>query len=89
MASGSAFDAREHESLVRKIGQIVTEVSGITVESHDDLKASGIDSMQMLEILALLEDEFGIGIAENMIREFRSLDRIVRLVKDMLEAPGR
>jgi acyl carrier protein len=59
------------------------------VESHADLAAAGVDSMQMLEILAALEDEFGIGVSENMIREFRTIDRIVRIIKDMVGVSER
>jgi acyl carrier protein len=71
------------------VARVITEVTGLTVESHADLAAAGVDSMQMLEILAALEDEFGIGVSENMIREFRTIDRIVRIIKDMVGVSER
>ena len=79
----------EYEGLVAKVGRIVAGVTGVTAEPQDDLSGLGVDSLQMLEILTALEDEFGIGMGENMIREFRNIDRIVRIIKDMVAAPAR
>ena len=79
----------EYEDLVSKVSRIVAGVTGVTAEPQDDLAGLGLDSMQMLEILTALEDEFGIGMGENMIREFRTVDRIVRIIKDLVAAPAR
>lgn len=85
MAESNLLSA-EYESLATKVARVVAAVTGIAAEPHADLIALGVDSMQLLEILTALEDEFGIGVSENMIREFRSIDRIVRIIKDMVGA---
>ena len=79
----------EHDNLVSKVTRIVAGVTGSAPDPQDDLSTLGVDSMQMLEVLTALEDEFGIGMGENMIREFRSIDRIVRIIKDLVVAPTR
>ena len=88
MERGNSTNA-EIESLLAKVGRVVADVTGIAAEPTADLSSLGIDSMKMLEILAALEDEFGIGVSENMVREFRSVDRIVRIIKDMVGAAER
>lgn len=85
MARGNV-STKEYELSVAKVARVVAAVTGVSAEPHTDLASLGVDSMQMLEILASLEDEFGIGVSENMVREFRSIDRIVRIVNDMLGA---
>ena len=79
----------EYEELLSKVVRIVAGITGVSPKPHDDLSAAGVDSMQMLEVLTALEDEFGIGLGENLIREFRSIDRIVRIVRDLVAAPAR
>ncbi len=82
MARGNLSD-KNNESAVSKVARVVAAVTGVAPEPHVDLAGLGVDSMQMLEVLTALEDEFGIGFSENMIREFRSIDRIVRIIHDM------
>lgn len=85
MARGN-LSGKDYEMSADKVARLVAGVTGVTAEPHADLASLGVDSMQMLEILTALEDEFGIGLSENMVREFRSIDRIVRIVNDMLGA---
>ena len=79
---------RDYELSATKVARVVAAVTGVAPEPHADLAALGVDSMQMLEVLTALEDEFGIGFSENMIREFRSIDRIVRIINDVPEGIG-
>ena len=89
MAESKLLSA-EQEQLVSKVSRIVAAVTGVAAEPQDDLLSLGVDSMQMLEILTALEDEFGIGMGENMVREFRTIERIVRIIKDnVAAAPAR
>jgi len=55
----------------------------------DDLEPLGMDSMARLELLAALEEEFGVELTEDLIQEFRTVNRIARVVRDALLLPAR
>ena len=55
----------------------------------DDLEPLGMDSMARLELLAALEEEFGIELTEDLIQEFRTVNRIARVVHDASSTPAR
>jgi acyl carrier protein len=45
-----------------------------------------MDSMARLDLVALLEREFGIELTEDLIPEFRTVNRIARIVRGALAA---
>ena len=74
---------RSFQEIVDDVARITTEISGKPIPSpREDLFAYGIDSMTMLDLLAALEEHFGITLSENITREFRTVDRIARIVRD-------
>ncbi|OGW84473.1 MAG: hypothetical protein A3C35_03005 [Omnitrophica bacterium RIFCSPHIGHO2_02_FULL_46_11] len=75
---------------VRKIlsKMVKLKESAVTLESHlrDDL---GVDSVDILDIIAKMEEEFGIHIDENDAREVGTVQHIVSLVKDKTRTAKR
>ena len=75
----------EGEELAREVTRIITEVTDQSVPAHDtDLNTLGFDSIAMLDVLASLEARFSVSLNENMIREFRTVDRITRILKEVM-----
>lgn len=71
------------EDVAKDVARIATAVSGKTIPSYrDDLSTLGIDSLTMLDLLTALEEHFNILLSENIIKEFRSIERIARIVRD-------
>jgi acyl carrier protein len=56
------------------------------VLSHDLVTDLGFDSLQLLEIIAELEDRFDISIPLNDVPSTRSVSQIVAQVAQLLEA---
>ena len=78
------------EDIAKDVARIATEVSGKDIPSYrDDLSVLGIDSLTMLDLLAALEEHFGILLSENIIKEFRSVERISRIVRDSAVSGSR
>jgi acyl carrier protein len=76
--------AMSHQEIVDDITRIAAEITEKQIPtSRDDLFSLGIDSLSMLDLLAALEEHFDITMSENMTREFRNIDRIARIVRDI------
>ncbi len=52
------------------------------VDPDQELDDLGLDSMAKLELLARLEARFNIEMTEDTVSQFRTLNRISRLVRD-------
>ena len=75
------------EVLMGQVGDVVSEVIGKTIsDSEANLIALGLDSLTLLEILATLEEKFGIILNEGVIEEFQTIARITRVVEDAVRA---
>jgi acyl carrier protein len=71
------------EEIINDVTRITAEISGKQIPSaREDLFGFGVDSLTMLDLLAALEEHFGITLSENIAREFRSVEKISRIVRD-------
>jgi acyl carrier protein len=76
--------------LAQEVAAVITEVTGKTIPAHDtDLSGLGFDSIAMLDVLATLEERFHISLNENIIAEFSTINRITRILKEMLRSRER
>jgi acyl carrier protein len=83
----SAAGARRDEELARireRVAEVLARVKDGAPGPDDDLAALGMDSMARLDLLALLEREFGIELTEDLIPEFRTVNRIARIIRGAL-----
>jgi acyl carrier protein len=70
------------------VAAVLLEVAGIDAPDPDaDLTAMGLDSLHALDLLAALEDRFGVALTEDLAAEFRSVSRITRVVQDAMRFP--
>lgn len=75
----------ELEPILVQIRQIVAEVGGREIGGDTrDLVAEGLDSMARLDILAMIEERFGIELNESEIGEFKTILRISRVVHNTI-----
>jgi len=83
--------ARRDEELARireRVADVLAKVSGRGAPGpDDDLAALGIDSMARLDLLAMIEREFEVELTEDLIAEFRTVNRIARIVRGALSLP--
>ena len=83
--------ARRDEELVRirgRVADVLAKVSGREAPGpDDDLAAVGMDSMARLELLATIEQEFQVDLTEDLVAEFRTVNRIARIVRGALSLP--
>jgi len=84
----SRAGSRRDEELARireRVAFTLSKVaSGAAPGPDDDLAALGMDSMARLELLALLEQEFAVELTEDLIPEFRTVNRIARIIRGAL-----
>ncbi|MDD5308825.1 MAG: acyl carrier protein [Deltaproteobacteria bacterium] len=70
------------------VASVLLEVAGIDAQDPDaDLAAMGLDSLRALDLLAALEERFGLALAEDLAAEFRSVSRITCVVQDAMRYP--
>ena len=83
--------ARRDEELARireRVADVLATGSGRGAPGpDDDLAALGIDSMARLDLLAMIEREFEVELTEDLIAEFRTVNRIARIVRGALSLP--
>ena len=80
------------EQVVAEIRAVIDEHTEADVELNDatELVADlGIDSLGVMEIVADIEDKFGITINDSDLREVTRLGDVVNAIADMLVAQGR
>ena len=71
--------------LMEQVGDIVREVAKTDIPDREaNLAQYGMDSMALLDVLAVLEERFGIFVNESVIEEFHSISRITRVVRDVI-----
>jgi acyl carrier protein len=84
----SAGAVRRDEELARireRVADVLAKVSGREAPGpDDDLAALGMDSMARLDLLAMIEREFQVELTEDLIAEFRTVNRIARIVRGAL-----
>jgi len=87
-AAGAGARRDEELAWIReRVAEVLAKVAGRGVPGpDDDLAALGMDSMARLDLLALLEREFEVELTEDLIPEFRTVNRIARIVRGALAA---
>ena len=78
----AVFDP-DSSALVNGIKEILGGLLGdrhLTMET--DLFELGLDSMARLELLALIEERFGVELTEDVTQEFRTITRISRVIRN-------
>ena len=75
-------------TLVRKV--LDRESISVPVGPDDDLRASGLSSLGLVNLMLSVETEFDLQIAERDMTpaNFRSVTRIVELVDTLSQAPA-
>ena len=63
------------------------EVTEAEVDSEQSLSAIGVDSLEMVEIVILVEDELGITLPDNLLNKIDSLTDLVAVVDSALASP--
>ena len=77
-----SLDAK-HGAIADEIQKVIEETTGHKIPSHETPLASvGFDSITMLDLLSNLENRFGVGLNENIIHEFRTIQRIARIISE-------
>jgi acyl carrier protein len=72
-------------SVVARVGQ-----TRVPPEPHDELVADlGFDSMRLLELIAELEDEFGIYIPLNQVPAIKTVEQVGEKVSVLLQEQKR
>ena len=76
-----------HDEVVTRLCELLTpfKKEGVILESNTQLVADlGLDSMQVMELLSTIEDEFDISVPLNIVPEVRTVhdlaNRISKLV---------
>lgn len=78
------------DQLAREVAEVVLEITGVQIVDFDiNLATHGIDSLYLLDALAVLETKFGVLFADSVIEEFYSINRTARIVQDALRARGK
>lgn len=63
-----------------------TEIPKETIDENIHLPDLGIDSLQALQLLVMLERTYNISIAEDDLKQFRTINTIVELVNGRMTA---
>ena len=76
-STGGAID------LENVICDVVASITGQRPESsRDEFSTLGIDSLALLEVLATLERRFAVEFTEDILTEFRSVERIAAVMRE-------
>lgn len=63
------------------------EVTESQVDSDQSLSSIGVDSLEMVEIVILVEDELSITLPDNLLNKIDSISDLVRVVESVLSMP--
>lgn len=77
-----------HESVFQKVVQVVADKVTIAPEKltgATTLKDSGVDSLDMVEIIIELEDLFGIQIDDEKAAHISTLQELVDYIDELVE----
>ncbi|MCC6525724.1 MAG: acyl carrier protein [Polyangiaceae bacterium] len=88
----SAGTSWGHEAVVKELMRVLevhTEHKVELRESTELVGELGIDSLGVMEVVAELEDKFGLTIADDDLREVETVGDVARAVETRLRADGR
>ena len=76
----------EGKMIIEKVKQLVAEQLGIDVNTIKDdsniLEDLGADSLDIIEMLMTLEDEYGVTIPDDKINQVKTISEIAKLIED-------
>ena len=78
---------QDYQELLAKLCDIVSPLNkaGIDLNENTDLSADlGLDSLQVLELLATVEDSFDISIPLNILSHVRSIKDFAEQLQQLL-----
>ena len=78
-----------YQGIRSRINSILEEVLGYEID-RESIRLEDLDSLQVLELLILIEDEFGIdsdGIIENGPEWWASTDQLAYAISNLMNAP--
>lgn len=72
--------------MIEKVKELVAEQLGISKDSIKDdanvVEDLGADSLDVIEMLMTLEEEYGISIPDEKINQVKTISQIVKLIED-------
>ena len=72
--------------IIEKVKQLVAEQLGIDINTIKDdsniLEDLGADSLDIIEMLMTLEDEYGVTIPDDKINQVKTISEIAKLIED-------
>lgn len=70
---------------IEKVKQLVAEqlcISTDEIADDADIMILGADSIDIVEMLTTLEDEFGITIPDDKVQELKTIPAIVKIIEE-------
>ena len=72
--------------MIDKVKELVADQLGISKDSIKDdanvVEDLGADSLDVIEMLMTLEEEYGISIPDEKINQVKTISQIVKLIED-------
>lgn len=80
-----------HEEVLAAVRKVIEEHAETTdVAEETELVADlGIDSLGVMEVVAEIEDQFGMTIADSELRDVATLGDVVKAIETRLREEGR
>lgn len=76
----------EVDMVIDKVKELVAEQLGISkdkiTENSNIIEDLGADSLDVIEMLMTLEDEYGITIPDDKISQIKTINQIVELIEE-------
>lgn len=66
------------EQQIRSLIQNHLELEGITNDTDEFISDLGVDSLEVLEMILMLEEEFDIEIPDEEAEELKSIDAVIK-----------
>jgi acyl carrier protein len=66
------------EQLIRSLIQNHLELEEITNDTDEFISDLGVDSLEVLEMILMLEEEFDIEIPDEEAEELKSIDAVIK-----------
>ncbi len=77
----------EVDMVFEKVKEVIAEQLGITQEEitkeSNIIQDLGADSLDVIEMLMTLEDEYGITIPDDKISQVKTVGEVVSLIEDL------
>ncbi|QTA37809.1 acyl carrier protein [Thermosipho ferrireducens] len=79
----------EREELLRQISRVLAEKLDIPIEEIDEssniIDDLGADSLDVVDLIMILEDEFGIRIEDDELEQIVSVSDVIDIIENKLK----